>query len=366
MKRFRRPLVYILVTQALCLLVGLWMQHRFSVALSEPTSDNTPPVNSVSGLPLENGERGSDHQPNESDLAVAISSQAASEPGLTDRSGQSRYKAWTPYLFAFIWTMALQGVCVTAILFRIASEQNTEHQKQHQESLSQTRDLLQTRDAVIFGLAQLAESRDNDTGQHLERISLYSTRLAAAARRDPRFQSRITPSFVRLIGISSALHDIGKVSIADSILLKPGPLSDSERHEMKEHAIRGADCISKIEDRLGNCNFLQMAKEIASSHHERWDGSGYPEGLKGEEIPLSARIVAIADVYDALRSKRTYKDSFSHEQTVEMISAESGQQFDPALVEVFLKIQYRFFEISGMFDSGEISMETLELEHAEV
>jgi response regulator RpfG family c-di-GMP phosphodiesterase len=152
-----------------------------------------------------------------------------------------------------------------------------------------------------------------------------------------------------MIGISSALHDIGKVGVEDSILLKPGKLTDVERFRIQIHTTLGGDCIRQIEQRLGNSNFLQMAREIAFFHHERWDGEGYPHKLKGEEIPLSARIVAIADTYDAMAVKRVYKEAYPHEVCVDRIRREAGQQFDPDLVEVFLAIEQQFRDIAHSF-----------------
>ena len=142
------------------------------------------------------------------------------------------------------------------------------------------------------------------------------------------------------------LHDIGKVGIRDSILLKPGKLERQERPLMELHATIGGKCIRDIESRLGKSNFLKMAREIAFNHHERWDGSGYPKGLCGDEIPLAARIVAIADVYDALSTKRVYRAALSHEQCVEFIRREAGRQFDPALVEIFLTLEAEFRNIA--------------------
>jgi putative two-component system response regulator len=217
------------------------------------------------------------------------------------------------------------------------------------ESLQRTQDLVRTRDAVIFGLAKLAESRDPDTGQHLERISHYSTRLASALRRHPRYRDAVTPAFVRLIGISSALHDIGKVGVEDAILLKPDKLTADERARMQEHTLAAGECLKEIERRLAASNFLQMAREIALYHHEWWNGSGYPARLAGEQIPLAARIVAIADVYDALSVRRVYKEALSHRTCVAMIQAEAGTHFDPHLVEVFLQIEPQFQEIARQF-----------------
>eukprot|EP00913_Durusdinium_trenchii_P023303 g21881.t1 len=207
-----------------------------------------------------------------------------------------------------------------------------------------------------------------DGGHHLERISLYSTQLATELRRVPKFRNQVTSAFLQTIGISSALHDIGKVGTADAILLKPGKLTDDERLRMQSHATVGGECLRQIEQRLANSNFLQMAREIALYHHERWDGTGYPTGLSGEEIPLAARIVSIADVYDALSVQRVYKKSIPHEKCVEMICAEAGKQFDPDLVEAFRRIESQFAAIASQFaerasevddadDDGETSAE---------
>jgi putative two-component system response regulator len=252
----------------------------------------------------------------------------------------------TAALIAFVWTFGLQSVVAYFLLSRVHVEHSRRVSKSDEQSLQNTRDLIRTRDAVIFGLAKLAESRDRATGQHLERISLYSTRIASALSREPRYQNIVTPAFVRLIGISSALHDIGKVGVEDSVLLKPGTLTASERFRMQLHAQVGAECIREIERRLGTSNFLEMAREIAYSHHERWDGAGYPEGFAGEAIPLAARIVAIADVYDALAVRRVYKQPIPHEKCVEIIREEAGRQFDPELIRVFLEIEGQFKEIA--------------------
>lgn len=206
-----------------------------------------------------------------------------------------------------------------------------------------TRSLQKTRDAVIFGLAKLAESRDTDTGEHLERIRTYVNLLAEQLRDDGL---DLDPSVVSQIGLASSLHDIGKVGVADRVLLKPGRLDADERAEIEKHAGVGGDCLAAIGERLGEDDFLQLAKDIAYGHHEKWDGSGYPAGVAGEAIPLPARIVALADVYDALRSRRPYKEPMSHEKARSILLEGRGAHFDPVVVEAFLACETRFLEVS--------------------
>lgn len=207
-------------------------------------------------------------------------------------------------------------------------------------------DLLLTQQAVMFGLAHLAECRDPATGQHLQRMKHLARVLAEAAQKHPKFRTLITVDFMRSIEISAMLHDIGKIGISDEILLKPGKLTMDERREMEQHPLISSQCLRRIEEKLGTSNFLEMAHEIALYHHERWDGRGYPFGRRGDAIPLSARIVSIADVYDALDSERVYKPAFPHQQCVSMIRQGAGSQFDPDLVEIFLSIEDRFADVS--------------------
>ncbi|MBS0203904.1 MAG: HD domain-containing protein [Planctomycetes bacterium] len=250
---------------------------------------------------------------------------------------------------AFFWTWILSSVSTYLLSARLSSEESHRMAQSEHDALRSAQDLLRTRDAVIFGLAKLAESRDPETGHHLERISLYSTRLATALRLLPKYHRVVTPGFIRLLGISSVLHDIGKVGLEDTVLLKPGRLNADERRKMQEHTLVAGECLKEIEQRLGASNFLQTAREIALHHHERWDGNGYPAGLAGESIPLAARIVTVADVYDALSSKRVYKDAFPHEECVRLIREGSGTQFDPELVTVFLSIEADFAAIGQRF-----------------
>jgi response regulator RpfG family c-di-GMP phosphodiesterase len=250
----------------------------------------------------------------------------------------------------FAWAALFLGLAVYIILARQYDRVDAERSKAAENALRQTRSLVRTRDAVIMGLAKLAESRDPETGDHLERISAYSTMLASYLRGHPRFSDEITPSFVKLIGISSALHDIGKVGVADSILRKPGPLTPAERKTMECHAVVGGQCLEQLERRLGSSNFLAMARQIAYSHHERWDGTGYPYRLEGNAIPLAARIVTVVDVYDALSQKRVYKDPVPHDDCVANIREQAGKQFDPDIVEAFLKVAAKFRAVARRYE----------------
>jgi HD-GYP domain-containing protein (c-di-GMP phosphodiesterase class II) len=270
-----------------------------------------------------------------------------------DRAALSK-SIWTAETIAFIWTAGLAAVTLHLLLHR-ARQPAADQPKFDVEALRQAQALVRAQETVIFGLAKLSDSRDSDTGMHLERIAQFSSMLATGLRQRADFRDRITPGFIQLIGISSALHDIGKVGVEDSILRKPGTLTADERSRMQRHAEIGADCLREIERRLGPTNFLQMAREIVSAHHEWWNGQGYPHGLSGEQIPLSARIVAVADVYDALRSKRVYKDALPHEECVRVIAGAAGTQFDPRVVEVFLQIEERIGQLADQLHAQEQS-----------
>lgn len=200
----------------------------------------------------------------------------------------------------------------------------------------------ETRDASIIGLAKLAEYRDTDTGNHLQRIQKYTVILAGELAKLPQYQNYITQRYITDLHISSILHDIGKVGIQDAILLKPGALTPQEFEKIKAHPVIGGNVILEIEDHINGPSFYNLGKEIAMYHHEKWDGSGYPEGLRGEQIPLSARIVALVDVYDALTSVRPYKPAISHQEAVDIILKGRGRQFDPEIVDIFSSISDLF------------------------
>lgn len=201
-----------------------------------------------------------------------------------------------------------------------------------------------SRQAAILGLAKLAECRDDDTGAHLNRIRLYTDILIQHLATLPEYTAVITEGFIEDILRSSVLHDIGKVGTPDSILLKPGRLTKEEFEEMKNHCRYGSDILADTQKEGEEGSFLMLAKDIARHHHERWDGKGYPDGLAKTDIPFAARVVALADVYDALTSTRVYKASYNHEEAKELIVKERGGQFDPAVVDAFLATEVEFKE----------------------
>ncbi|EMI43449.1 HD domain-containing phosphohydrolase [Rhodopirellula sp. SWK7] len=222
---------------------------------------------------------------------------------------------------------------------------------------------MESREMMIFALAKLAESRDPETGAHLERVRNYCRILALHLQRQVKFQEQVDDNFVRLLFETSPLHDIGKVAIPDQVLLKPNRLTADEFETMKTHTIRGAETIDSLIHQFPNASFLEMTRDIILSHHEKFDGSGYPQGLAGEQIPLCGRIVAVADVYDALTSKRVYKDAFSHARAKSIIVEGSGKHFDPSVVEAFLDNEDAFHQIRDRYHDHDI--ETTVLNHSQ-
>jgi HD-GYP domain-containing protein (c-di-GMP phosphodiesterase class II) len=207
----------------------------------------------------------------------------------------------------------------------------------------------QSREAMIFALAKLAESRDDDTGKHLERICKYVEVLAAEVAKN---DASLDGDWIRTITVTAALHDIGKVGIPDAVLKKPGPLTDEERKRMQSHTTIGGDTLIAVRREWSEDDFLRIAAEIALSHHERWDGTGYPFGLAAQDISLSARIVAVADVYDALTSKRVYKDAMPHDKAMSIIIEGSGKHFDPAVINAFRHVHEQFQRIAEESRAG--------------
>ncbi len=247
-------------------------------------------------------------------------------------------------LFVFRISIAFGVFMLTGVILFMASKRyrdSLEHSNEqlNREVAKQVSAGLSKRNALIFGLAKLADYRDTDTGAHLERIGFYARIIADAI--SPKYPE-INSKWIDRIVLASSLHDIGKVGVPDSILLKPGRLTDEERSIMQEHALIGADTLLAIRSKLGADDFIDMGIEIALQHHEKWDGTGYPFGIKGDRISLAARIVAIADFYDAVTSKRVYKDAMTHKEASDLIRDLRGTHFDPDVVDAFFENEAEF------------------------
>jgi PAS domain S-box-containing protein len=225
----------------------------------------------------------------------------------------------------------------------------TEEEHLHEELVRSFAQIKITQDVSVFSLAKLAECRDEETGLHLARIQEYCRSLAHRLATRDQFKGAMTQEFIEDLVRSSVLHDIGKVGIPDTILLSENKFTPEDYAIMKRHPVIGGDALEEAVKELGQESYLCVARDIAYHHHERWDGNGYPFGLKGEQIPLPARIVALADVYDALTSQRRYKPAFSHDDAVKIIVEGRGTHFDPELVDVFLEGHDEFQSIRHTF-----------------
>ena len=244
---------------------------------------------------------------------------------------------------------------------RVRNQLELKLHRDHLEELVQarTRELELTQETTIESMGTLAEYRDPETGGHIKRTKEYVRILAVKLSQNPKFSDYLTEEVIALLYKSAPLHDIGKVGVPDHILLKAGKLSNEEFEQMKKHTVYGRDAIAKAEQRLGGDSFLRLALQIAESHQEKWDGSGYPNGWSGEDIPVSGRIMAIADVYDALISKRVYKPPFKHSRAVSIIERGKGTHFDPDMVDAFLEIEEEFRAIALEYADFEEERENL-------
>lgn len=226
-----------------------------------------------------------------------------------------------------------------------------------QEVARRTAEITAVQNVTIMTMASLAETRDSDTGNHIRRTQFYVKVLAEKLRTHPRFAATLTDSYIDMLFKSAPLHDIGKVGIPDHILLKPGRFEPHEFEIMKTHTTLGRDAIEHAEKALGRpVPFLSMAKEIAYTHQEKWDGSGYPQALKGDDIPVSGRLMAVADVYDALISRRVYKEGMPHEKAVQIILDGKGAHFDPDMIDAFQELHDEFRAIAIRFHDSDIDM----------
>jgi HD-GYP domain-containing protein (c-di-GMP phosphodiesterase class II) len=217
---------------------------------------------------------------------------------------------------------------------------------------ARTEELQRTQDVTILSLASLAETRDNETGAHILRTQRYVKVLAEHLAGHPRFSDHLTEGVIDMMYKSAPLHDVGKVGIPDAVLLKPGKLTREEWEIMRRHPLLGANALAVAEKELGESSFLRFAKEIAATHHEKWDGSGYPHGLAGEAIPLSGRLMAVADVYDALITERVYKPAWPHDKAVATIREGRGLHFDPDVVDAFLAVEADIRTIAAEFSDA--------------
>ncbi len=248
---------------------------------------------------------------------------------------------------------------------RVRNHVELKRYRDHLEELvrERTKELVLTQDATINSLATLAEYRDPETGGHIKRTQNYVKALSIKLKDHPNFNGFFNDDTIDQLFKSAPLHDIGKVGVPDHILLKPGKLTDEEFEEMKKHAAYGSDTLFRVELELGadvaGMSFLSFAREIAYTHHEKWDGSGYPQGLKDGEIPISGRLMALADVYDALISRRVYKSPFTHSKAVEIITEGKGQHFDPDMVDAFLEIHEEFRQIAIEYADHDEERESL-------
>lgn len=248
----------------------------------------------------------------------------------------------TASVTAFAWIATLQAVVCYSIFGRLYHRMREHSARLDLAVRRKDEELSQMQEAVVVGLSRMAELRDRDCDGHHARVGRLAELLARAAAERPEFSAEITPDFITCIRSAAMLHDIGKVGLDDSILLKPGRLTLAERRSMERHPELSSTLIGHLEKCVGDVDFLAMAHRIALFHHERWDGTGYPASVYGRHIPLEARIVAIADVYDALSTDRVYKKARPHDVCVQTIFRGAGTQFDPRLIDVFLEIADAF------------------------
>lgn len=244
-------------------------------------------------------------------------------------------------------SVALTIVC-TMYTNRLEGDKNRfqdDVSKKSDEIAEQNKKIIYIQEQTIYGMANLIESRDSDTGEHVKRTSLYVGLLVNAAKEAGYHKEIITDEYIELLKKAAPMHDIGKIAVPDSILKKPGKLTEAEFKRIQNHTVAGGKIIREVLSNIESEEYVKIAADVATSHHERWDGNGYPYRLKGEEIPLEARIMAIADVFDALVSPRCYKDPFSADEAFEIISLSKGTHFDPVLTDLFVSKKAEVLEI---------------------
>lgn len=234
-----------------------------------------------------------------------------------------------------------------------------ERDKEYKKNVYNQKEINDEQIAMIFALVKLSESRDNYMDKHIERVGSLCKFITYKLSNESAFSDDITTEYIENIFKASQLHDIGKVGIPDKVLLKQGKLTAEEFDIMKNHTIIGANTIREVQEKYPNNKFLSMGRNIAKYHHEKWDGTGYPEGLSGKDIPLSARIMSIVDVYDALRTKRVYKEAYSHDESIKIIKQNNGRSFDPSICKVFFENQDEFRNIYENLIAYEMNVKSI-------
>ena len=238
-------------------------------------------------------------------------------------------------------------VGITSRLEKYKNQLEEENERKTQDLIRHNRKMLSIQENAIIGMADLIENRDQDTGEHVKRTSKYVELLTRAAQRAGYCSQVLTDDYVELLVKAAPLHDIGKIAVSDTILQKPGKLTEEEFEAMKEHTTAGGRIVAAVLKGIEEKGYIDIASQVAAFHHEKWDGSGYPNGLQGETIPLGARIMAVADVFDALVSKRCYKESMSASEAFRVIRESGGSHFDPELVRIFSEIRGEVEKVLG-------------------
>ena len=262
---------------------------------------------------------------------------------------------WTLSVLAFKTASVLLSPVfpILVLLTNFSSLSLVKFWREERKTKQRTRELALAQEAIIESMASLTETRDPETGGHIKRTQNYVRLLARTLRESPKHRALLDDETIDLLYKSAPLHDIGKVGVPDGILLKPGKLSETEFEEMKKHAVIGRNAIRATERKLGNKSFLRLAHDIAYTHHEKWNGTGYPQSLRGEEIPLCGRLMALADTYDALISQRVYKPLLTHEEAIRIIVKDKGTHFDPDVVDAFLTVSEEFRNIAREHSDSE-------------
>ena len=260
---------------------------------------------------------------------------------------------------ASVWAFRSKGLFISPVLPLVALVCNfslmtsLKFWYEEKRARERTRELARVQEATIESMSSLTETRDPNTGGHIKRTQNYIRLLTEYLKNQPRFTTVLDEETVDLLCKSAPLHDIGKVGVSDRILLKPGKLTTQEFEAMKQHTVYGRDAILSAERKLGNASFLRFARDIVYTHHEKWDGTGYPEGLQGDRIPVAGRLMALVDAYDALTSKRVYKSQVPHEEAVQIILEEKGSHFDPDVVDAFMKVKENFRQIAMTYTDSQ-------------